>query len=51
NSSHSSTPQQLHPHSQGFIIKDKENFAAMATTRVQRIMTQPINLIFRFLQS
>jgi len=23
----------------------------MATTRVQRIMTQPINLIFRFLQS
>jgi small nuclear ribonucleoprotein E len=25
--------------------------AAMATTKVQRIMTQPINLIFRFLQS
>ncbi|KAI3904687.1 hypothetical protein MKW98_014867, partial [Papaver atlanticum] len=49
NSSDSSTPQP-HPHSQGF-IKDKENFAAMATTRVQRIMTQPINLIFRFLQS
>jgi small nuclear ribonucleoprotein E len=23
----------------------------MATTKVQRIMTQPINLIFRFLQS
>ncbi|XVF47760.1 hypothetical protein PTKIN_Ptkin03bG0136500 [Pterospermum kingtungense] len=26
-------------------------FAAMASTKVQRIMTQPINLIFRFLQS
>ncbi|CAO2205730.1 unnamed protein product, partial [Urochloa humidicola] len=25
--------------------------AAMASTKVQRIMTQPINLIFRFLQS
>ncbi|KAI5084212.1 hypothetical protein GOP47_0000381 [Adiantum capillus-veneris] len=25
--------------------------ATMATTKVQRIMTQPINLIFRFLQS
>ncbi|KAH9297165.1 hypothetical protein KI387_028847, partial [Taxus chinensis] len=28
-----------------------ESKATMATTRVQRIMTQPINLIFRFLQS
>ncbi|KAK7329841.1 hypothetical protein VNO77_24021 [Canavalia gladiata] len=26
-------------------------FAAMASTKVQRVMTQPINLIFRFLQS
>ncbi|PIA45665.1 hypothetical protein AQUCO_01600114v1 [Aquilegia coerulea] len=31
--------------------KSIARFAAMATTRVQRIMTQPINLIFRFLQS
>jgi small nuclear ribonucleoprotein E len=29
----------------------KESWAEMATTKVQRIMTQPINLIFRFLQS
>ncbi|KAL5102318.1 hypothetical protein RYX36_006645, partial [Vicia faba] len=27
------------------------NLAAMASTKVQRVMTQPINLIFRFLQS
>ncbi|URD87065.1 Small nuclear ribonucleoprotein E, partial [Musa troglodytarum] len=30
---------------------DSEGEAAMASTKVQRIMTQPINLIFRFLQS
>ncbi|GMQ07884.1 hypothetical protein CsSME_00051886 [Camellia sinensis var. sinensis] len=33
------------------ISTDADSIAAMATTKVQRIMTQPINLIFRFLQS
>ncbi|CAL8990796.1 unnamed protein product, partial [Prunus brigantina] len=33
------------------VTRNPLNFAAMASTKVQRIMTQPINLIFRFLQS
>ncbi|KAM7517596.1 hypothetical protein LguiB_016558 [Lonicera macranthoides] len=33
------------------IAASKRQKAAMASTKVQRIMTQPINLIFRFLQS
>ncbi|QHO52767.1 Small nuclear ribonucleoprotein E [Arachis hypogaea] len=30
---------------------DTQRFQTMASTKVQRVMTQPINLIFRFLQS
>ncbi|CAA0837456.1 Small nuclear ribonucleoprotein family protein [Striga hermonthica] len=33
------------------IVNLIQQAAAMASTKVQRIMTQPINLIFRFLQS
>ncbi|KAH0993310.1 hypothetical protein GBA52_004793 [Prunus armeniaca] len=33
------------------VTRNPLNFEAMASTKVQRIMTQPINLIFRFLQS
>ncbi|KAG1364098.1 small nuclear ribonucleoprotein E [Cocos nucifera] len=36
---------------EGEELAEAEGEVAMASTKVQRIMTQPINLIFRFLQS
>ncbi|XP_010928628.2 uncharacterized protein [Elaeis guineensis] len=36
---------------EGEELAEAKEEAAMASTKVQRIMTQPINLIFRFLQS
>ncbi|KAL0359496.1 UNVERIFIED_CONTAM: Small nuclear ribonucleoprotein E [Sesamum angustifolium] len=43
--------KEVRKRAQEFPCSRAQKQAAMASTKVQRIMTQPINLIFRFLQS